>query len=161
MFKPIAAVVLALASTCAIAQRNLERRTGFIDCGKSQVRALAECYDNTGYCVTETLSFARRAGRTIVPVHPHQAVHGVRGKKLKALDFHAAAWACLPGRYGGHYVVVLMNRATGANCSDCEYSRLYDLNGRLVATDLDKSGRELMHEVLGGPGPHVFAPVYR
>jgi len=152
--------IFALASGCALAQSAVEPRVGAIDCGRTQIRALAECYEKSGYCTTETLSFARRAGRTIVPVHGQSAIHQVSGRKTRALDYNAVSWACIPGRNGGHYLVVVMNRANGGSCSDCEYSRLYDLNGRLVATDRDKSGRDMMNTVLGGPGPYAFAAVY-
>jgi len=154
------AAALALASATAIAQPALEPRTGFIDCGRTQIRAYAQCYEKSGYCATETLSFSRRAGRAIVPVHGESAPHDVSGAKAQALDYRAVSWACLPGKSGGHYLVVVMNRADGGACAGCEYSRLYDLNGRLIATDRDKSGREMMRVVLGGPGPHAFADVY-
>ena len=147
-------------SAGAIAQSALEHRAGVIDCGRTQVRALAECYEKSAYCTTETLSFARRAGRTIVPVHGQSAIHEVSGRKTRALDYSATSWACLPGRNGGRYLVVVMSRANGASCGDCEYSRLSDLNGRLVATDRDKSGRDMMNALLGGPGPYAFSAVY-
>jgi hypothetical protein len=94
----------------------------------------------------------------------------VSDRKIKAADYIAQSWACVPGRAGGHYLVVVMSRAD-ARCTECEYSRLYDLNGRLVATDFifDASGqarphvegREMMREVLGGAGQHRFQTVYR
>ena len=147
--------------TCATASASpTTPLTGFIDCGNTQVRAYAECYENTLYCTTETLSFSRRAGRTIVPVHGQSATYEVSGRKERALDYRAASWACVRGKHGGHYLVVVMNRANGASCTDCEYARLYDLSGRLVATDRDKPGRDMMRTVLGGPGPHAFAEVY-
>ena len=96
-----------------------------------------------------------------MPVHRDRVTHDVSGAKLQALEYRAQSWACLRGRHGGHYLVIVMARANGGACAECEYSRLYDLNGRVVATDRDEQGRELMRRVLGGPGPHVFADVYR
>ena len=151
---------MLLVCGSAAAQPVAEQRTGFLDCGRTTIRALAECYGKTAYCATETLSFARPAGRTIVPIHGQSKTFDVSGRKTLALEYRAASWACLPGQSGGRYLVVVMSRASGT-CSDCEYSRLYDLNGRLIATDADARGRELMRVVLGGPGPHAFSDVYR
>lgn len=89
---------------------------------------------------------------------------------MRTADYIAQSWACVPGKSGGHYLVVVMSRADG-RCTECEYSRLYDLNGRLIATDFafdnagrtrpDQNGREMMRQVLGGPGQHRFQTVYR
>ena len=162
--------LFALLTGSALAQSPGGLRAGFIDCGKTQIRALAQCHDKTAYCTTETLSFSRRSGRTIVPMHAHSARYDVPGGKAQALAYTAASWACVPGASGGHYLVVVMGRANGESCTACEYSRLYDLNGRLIATDLDfsargeplasTSGPEMMRKLLGGPGPHPFASVY-
>ena len=73
----------------------------------------------------------------IVPLHAHYAAHDVAGRKARTLDYRADGWACLPGKSGGRYLVVVMNRAGSGACRECEYSRLYDLNGRLIATDFD------------------------
>jgi hypothetical protein len=159
-----------LVGTAAYAADRLEQRSGFIECGSAQIHARAQCYAETPYCATETLSFARRGGRLIVPLHPHYAAHEATGGKVRALEYHADSWACLAGKSGGRYLVVVMSRVAGGKCSECEYSRLYDLNGRLIATDLgfdakgqpraSSAGRDMMHEVLGGPGPHAFKSVY-
>lgn len=61
----------------ARADDRLEHRTGYIDCGSAQVRALAECYEHSAACVTETLSFSRRGGRLIVPLHTRYTEHSV------------------------------------------------------------------------------------
>jgi hypothetical protein len=163
-------IVLALVLSLAYADDRVEQRSGFIECGSAQVRALAECIEHSTWCLSETLSFARRAGRIIVPLHARYSDHRVSARKLKAADYVAQSWACVPGRNGGHYLVVVMTRADGP-CKDCEYSRLYDLNGRLIATDFafdaagrsrpDEDGREMMRQVLGGPGQHRFDTVYR
>jgi hypothetical protein len=120
--------------------------------------------------VTETLSFARRAGRLIVPLHSHHSIREGAGVKTRSLDYHAESWSCVPGKSGGRYLVVVMRRTGGGVCGDCEYSRLYDLNGRLIATDFDfdaggkprasRAGRDMMREVLGSPGSHAFKSVY-
>jgi hypothetical protein len=152
------------------ADDRYEQRAGFIECGSVQVRALAECVENSRQCVNETLSFSRRAGRVIVPMHAKYSERRIAEKKIKAADYLAQSWACVPGKSGGHYLVVVMNRADD-RCTECEYSRLYDLNGRLVATDFafdeaglarpNPEGREMMRHVLGGPGQHRFQTVYR
>ena len=163
-------VLLALSTGSALAQTAAELRAGFIECGTAQIRALAQCYGKSDYCASETLSFSRRAGRTIVPVHAHSARFEVPGGKAQALAYAATSWACVPGANSGHYLVVVMSRANGAACSECEYSRLYDLYGRLIATDLgfsargepraSASGPEMMRKLLGGAGPHPFTSVY-
>ena len=157
-------------ASAARADHRFEHRAGYIECGSVQVRALAECAENTRWCMNETLSFSRRAGRVIVPTHAKFTERRVTDSKIKAADYVAQSWACVPGRSGGHYLVVVMSRADG-RCTQCEYSRLYDLNGRLVATDssFDASGqarphpegREMMREVLGGLGNGRLQTVYR
>jgi hypothetical protein len=152
------------------AEDRTEHRAGYIDCGSVQVRALAECVEHSRWCVNETLSFSRRAGRAIVPTHAKFTEQRFAERKVKAADYVAQSWACVPGKSGGYYLVVVMTRADG-RCTECEYSRLYDLNGRLVATDYtfdasgtarpNREGREMMREVLGGPGQHRFQTVYR
>ena len=154
----------------ALAEPPTHARTGFIECGRAQIRARAECYDGSPHCATETLSFSRGAGRLIVPLHTHYVARDIGGGRTKTLDYRAASWACVPGQSGGHYLVVIMSRADGSECADCEYSRLYDLNGRLVATDLafdarghakeSRAGQDLMHEVIGR-GRQRFFSVYR
>lgn len=172
MFRAANALLLSMlwAPALVIAQSSAEFRTGFIQCGQAQITARAECHGKTAYCQTETLTFSRTNSRSIAPLHRNYALHELSGRKVKALDYHAAAWACVPGKSGGSYLVVLMRRTGGGNCSECEYSRLYDLNGRLIAADLgfdarglaldNKPGRDMMYAVLGSPGPHVFIDVY-
>lgn len=153
------------------AQSNGELRSGFIQCGQTQITARAECFDKTAYCVTETLSFSRRNGRSIVSLHRNFAMHEVAGNRVKVLEYSADSWACVPGKSGGSYLVVVMSRVVDTKCSDCEYARLYDLNGRLIAADVsfdarghareNKPGREIMYEVLGAPRQHAFIGVYR
>jgi hypothetical protein len=165
-----APVALAMFFSPAQADDRFEHRAGYIECGSVQVRALAECAENSRSCINETLAFSRRAGRVIVPTHARFTERRVADKKIKAADYVAQSWACVPGRSGGHYLVVVMSRAD-ARCTECEYSRLYDLNGRLVATDFmfDASGqarphadgREMMREVLDSGVQRRFETVYR
>jgi hypothetical protein len=166
------AALAALAVSCSAVQADdrHEQRAGYIECGSVQVRALAECLEQSRWCMNETLSFSRRAGRVIVPTHAKYSERRTAEKKIRAADYVAQSWACMPGKSGGHYLVVVMTRADG-RCTECEYSRLYDLNGRLVATDFtfdtsgqarpNVEGREMMRGVLGGPGQHRFQTVYR
>lgn len=170
MSRAAGALLLSLLPVPALAQAGSEFRTGFIQCGQAQITARAQCHDKSAYCLTETLAFARANSRAIAPLHRHYAMHELPGGKTKVLEYHAASWACVPGKSGGSYLVVVMRRVGDRKCSECEYSRLYDLNGRLIATDLafdtqgrpreNKPGRDMMHEVLGAPGPHVFVDVY-
>ncbi len=163
-------VALSMFASAAHADDRYEQRAGFIECGSVQVRALAECVERAPWCVNETLSFSRRAGRVIVPMHAKYSERRIAEKRIKAADYVAQSWACVPGKSGGHYLVVVMSRADG-RCTECEYSRLYDLNGRLVATDFafdasgqaraNAEGREMMREVLAASGQHRFQAVYR
>ena len=165
-----ALVALCMLFSAAHADDRYEQRAGFIECGSAQVRALAECLEHSRWCVNETLAFSRRAARVIVPTHAKYTERRVAERKIKAADYVAQSWACVPGKSGGHYLVLVMSRADG-RCTECEYSRLYDLNGRLVATDFmfdasgqarpNDDGREMMHKVLGVPGQHRFQTVYR
>lgn len=172
-FRTADALLLGMlwAPALVVAQSGAAFRTGFIECGQAQITARAECHGESAYCLTETLTFARRTSRSIVPLHRNYVVHEHSDRKIRVLDYHAASWACVRGKTGGSYLVVIMRRVGGTNCSECEYSRLYDLNGRLIAADLafdaqgrpreNTPGRDMMHEVLGAPGRYPFIDVYR
>lgn len=163
-------ILMLLAFASASAATELKPRSGFIECGGSQIRALAECYARSDYCTTETLSFGRRSGRAIMPLHPHRSERVLDGKSISALDYVAKSWACVPGKTAGRYLVVVLGTANGGSCTECEYSRLYDINGRLIAADLtfdrerrprdNPAGRQTMRDLLGS-GRHVFSDVYR
>jgi hypothetical protein len=163
-------MICALASSSANAEGSLEQRSGFIECGSAHIQARAQCLENSPSCVTETLSFSRRTGRAIVPLHSKHTEREEPARKLKTLDYRASAWGCVPGKSGGHYLVVIMARVKDG-CADCEYSRLYDLNGRLIAMDFmfdaagrprpDEAGRHVMREILGEPARQRFGAVYR
>lgn len=166
------AALLALLAppALALAQGTVEPRTGFIECGQTQITARAECHAGSAYCLTETLTFSRTNARATVPLHRNYGVHEFAGAKVKVLDYHAAGWACVPGRTGGRYLVVALRRAAGGNCPECEYTRLYDLNGRLIAADFtfdgqgrateNKTGRDMMLEVLGKPAGRSLPRMY-
>ncbi len=136
----------------------------------ARITARAQCFEKTAYCLTETLTFARANSRSIAPLHRTHVMHELAGKKIKALDYHAASWGCVPGHTGGSYLMVALRRAAGGNCSECEYLRLYDLNGRLIAAELafdeqgrardNKRGREMMHEIPGAPELRAVTDVY-
>src|SRR5688572_15889255 len=97
-----ALVALSMSFSAAHADDRFEQRAGFIDCGSTQVRALAECVDQSRWCLNETLSFSRRAGRVIVPTHTKYTEWRISDKKIKTADYVAQSWACLPGKSGGH-----------------------------------------------------------
>jgi hypothetical protein len=144
---------------------------GFIECGQTQVRARAQCYAGSSLCVSETLSFSRPQGRVIVGLHAHSSAQPGPAGKVRALDYQASAWRCAAGKNAGSYLVVLMTRSPRNDCAECEYARLYDLNGRLLATELafdeeriaraDDKGRSLMRALLAEPGIRDYRPVYR
>ena len=167
-FRLILVLLLLLAPALALAQYT-EWRTAYMDCGKTQVRALAECYENTGLCISETLSFARSGRRTIVGMHQHFETYDLHKRKVKVLDYHASSWACLTGKDGGRYLSVVMDHS-GA-CSDCTFVQLYDPNGRLVAASVkfdahgkpreNAEGTSLMRRLTGPPAPRAFASIYK
>ena len=74
------------APALVLAQSNGELRSGFMQCGETQITARAECFEKTAYCLTETLSFARRSARSIVLLHRSFAAQEIGGKRLKVLE---------------------------------------------------------------------------
>ena len=163
---------LALAAFATLAHgQPTEWRTAFLDCGGAQVRALAECYTATRFCISETLTFVRRERRTVVGLHKHYDPQDIDKLKVPVLNYTAFEWACLRGASGGHYVSVTLARTDAGSCSECEFHQLYDLNGRLVASRLafDKRGRPRenpeaagsMRQLTGRPDPKAYAAIYR
>lgn len=123
----------AAALACA-AHIGTEWRVGFLECGRTQVRALAECYEATPHCISETLSFTRGQRRVRVGLRPRYEARDVAKIPVWVLDYHAATWTCAEGASGEHYVLVNLARTNGGTCTQCEYQMLYDLNGRVVAS---------------------------
>jgi hypothetical protein len=166
-------VVSLLAPTFAFAQYHTEWRTAYLECGKAQVRALAECYENTDFCISETLTFVRSGRRAIVGVHQHFESFALGKLKVQALDYHASSWACLPGKNGGHYVLVVVDHTGGTdNCgNECSFVQLYDPGGRLVAASMkfdargrprdNAAGTTLIRQLTGQPAPRAFAAIYK
>ena len=164
--------LLVLLPTLACAQYHTEWRSAYMECGKTQVRALAECYVSTELCISETLTFSRGGRRAIVGMHQHYETYDLRKLKVQALDYHASSWACLPGKNGGHYLLVVMDHAARGNCgSECSFIQAYDATGRLLAASVkfDARGRPrdnaagvtLVRQLTGLPAPNAFAAIYR
>ena len=164
---------LLLLPTLALAQQYTAWHTAYLDCGGTQVRALAECYEDARFCVSETLTFTRGGRRTVVGLHKHLDTYDdVPRLKVPVLTYTAHDWACLPGASGGHYLYVVLSQTGGSNCNVCELRQLYDLNGRLVATDAEfndrgrarrnDGGAAQILRAVGTPGaPQAFASIYR
>ena len=153
----------------AYAQFHTEWRTAYIDCGKTQVRALAECYENSALCISETLTFARSGRRAIIGTHQHYETYELNKLKVQALDYHGSSWACLPGKDGSHYLLVAMDH-TG-NCTECSFVKVFDPNGRLVATSVkfdargkprdNAEGASVVRRLTAPPTPRAFASIYK
>ena len=153
----------------ALAQHHTEWRAAYLDCGKTHVRALAECYETTDFCISESLTFVRPGRRAVVGMHQHYETFDLKALKVQALDYHAAAWACVPGRRGGHYLSVVMEHA--GTCHQCSYIQLFDHNGHLVAASIrfDSRGRPrenvqgaaLIQRLTGRLAPQAFASIYK
>lgn len=167
-------IALALAfgvASPAAAQLATEWRSGYLECGRTQIRALAECYEATPHCVSETLSFSRRERRVRVGLHGQYEARTIAKVPVQVLDYRAASWACVAGAAGGHYVLVSLARTTGGSCAACEYKRLYELNGRLVASTVmfdargeprpDDGARTIIGRLVAETARRDVSPVYR
>lgn len=163
---------LLLVPALACAQYHTEWRSAYMDCGKAQVRALAECYENTELCISETLTFVRNGRRSIVGVHQHFETYEHHKLKVQALDHHASSWTCLPGRNGGHYLLVVVDPAARGACGgDCGFIQIYEPSGRLLAASVkfdargrprdNAAGTALMRSLTGSPAPNAFAAIYK
>jgi hypothetical protein len=169
-----ALLAIAVSTTAAAAsapETSLAPRQAQLACGRVIVSANTLCYPGTALCLRETLTFRRVEGSTTVAPHARTHSHAAPdGGSVTALDYRATSWTCAPGRNGGHYVAVLMVRATGADCGDCQYLRLYHPNGSLIATTVkfdaagqasaDEKGAILVQKVLGRPWPDAMKLIY-
>lgn len=165
------AAMLAGVALNASAQIGTEWRVGYLECGRTHVRALAECYAGTSHCISETLSFQRGDRRVRVGLHARYEPRDIRKVPVQALDYHAAAWTCVAGAAGETYVLVSLARATGTACPECAYQRLFDLNGRLVASTVtfdsrgearpNDSGRAAIERVVRNSEPRDATAIYR
>ena len=84
-------------TVAAAGQLATEWRAGYLECGRTQVRALAECYEATPHCVSETLSFSRPERRVRVGLHGHYEARTIAKVPVQVLDYRAASWACVCG----------------------------------------------------------------
>ena len=146
-------------------------RQAQLACGRAIVSASALCHGNTVLCVRETLTFRRVDSSTTLAPHARTHSHPAPdGGSIAALDYRATSWTCAPGRNGGRYVAVVMVRASGAGCGECQYLRLYHPNGSLIAATLkfdpagqasgDEKGAIVVQKVLGRPWPDGLKVIY-
>jgi hypothetical protein len=165
------AIALAASAAAAAAEPGLEPRRAQLACGTAIVSANALCYGGTALCLRETLTFRRMEGSTTLA--PHARTHSQpvpAGGSVTALDYRATSWTCASGRNGGSYVAVLMVRAGGADCGECQYLRLYHPNGSLIATTVkfdaagqagaDEKGAILVQKMLGRAWPDAMKLIY-
>ena len=166
-----ALVAVSLTAAAAAAENDLTSRRAHLACGPSIITAQAFCYGDSPLCARETLTFRRMEGSTVLSPHPRTQDYPLHaGRKVAALDYRANSWACVEGANGGRYVAVVMVRAGGADCGECQYARLYHPNGRAIAATLrfDTAGRPsgdakavaVMREVLGRPWPEGLKLVH-
>ena len=163
--------VAAAAAISHAGQLGTEWRVGYMECGRTQVRALAECYETTPHCVSETLSFSRTERRVRVGLHGHYEERAIGKLPVQVLDYRAASWTCVSAQSGGHYLLVSLARTTAGACAACEYERLYEVSGRLVATTVtfdsrgeprpNEGGRVTIARLVPAPARRDAIPVYR
>ena len=167
---PAFAGMTVAAQLCLAASPPLTPQRGQLACGGTIVTALAHCHGDTPLCARESLSFRRTEGGTFVAPHKRLAAQALPdGGSVQALEYRLSEWACVPGVNGGRYVAVILTRTRGGSCADCEYTRLYHPNGRLIAATLafDANGRsrespgarELVAEMIGRDRI-PFRPIY-
>ena len=165
------AVAAAATAVAATPDSGLAPRQAQLACGQAIVSANALCHAGTALCLRETLTFRRVEGSTTLAPHARTHSHPApAGGSVTALDYRATSWTCAPGTNGGRYVAVLMVRATGADCGDCQYLRLYHPHGSLIATTVrfdaaghasaDEKGAMLVQKVLGRPWPEGLKIIY-
>jgi hypothetical protein len=165
------AVAVAATAAAATPEAGLATRQAQLACGRAIVYASAVCHGVTALCLRETLTFRRVEGSTTLAPHAQTHSHPAPGGgSVTALDYRATSWTCAPGTNGGRYVAVVMVRAGGADCGECQYLRLYHPNGSLVAATLkfdaagqasgNEKGAILVQKVLGRPWPEGLKLVY-
>jgi hypothetical protein len=165
------AVAVSTTAAAAAPDADLALHRAQLACGKAIVSADALCYGGSALCLRETLTFRRAEGSTILAPHARTHSHPApAGGSVTALDYRAISWTCASGRNGGSYVAVLMVRAGGADCGECQYLRLYHPNGNLITTTVkfdaagqasaDERGAILVQKVLGRPWPDALKLIY-
>lgn len=159
-----------LCCAAAHARGGLEERVGFLECGSTRITARAMCHGSTSLCVTQTLTFSGANARATLAPHPHKSGHLLSGRKIEALDYHAASWACTAGKESGRYLVIGLRRAGEAACAECDYEQIYNLNGRLLVSGMtvaaggkvreNRQGRLFILKIKSGLHPKQFRPIY-
>jgi hypothetical protein len=111
-----------------------------LSCGDVRVRAFTTCTKETGGpipdCTEQHFLFSNQrtgisvripaSGRLILPDSDEPK------ETMKILNGVAASWACVRGKAGPY---VIMNYYTGGTCETCEWSEVFDANGRRLLTD--------------------------
>lgn len=168
-----AGIACAQAQTGAAAQPRdaLEERTGFLECGNTRISARAACHPDTSLCASQTFTFSGANGRATLAPHFHKSAYRHGSGVVEALDYYAVSWACTAGSRSGRYLIVSLQRAGGAACTECDYEQVYNLDGRLLVSGMsmdadgrareNREGRLFIAKLKSGLHPKQFRPVYR
>jgi hypothetical protein len=169
----LAALVLFwhAGAVCAQARDMLEERSGFLECGNVRISARAVCHAGTPLCASQTFTFSGASGRATLAPHFHKSAYRHGDRVVDVLDYHAVSWACTAGSRSGRYLVVGLQRAGGAVCTECDYEQVYNLSGRLLVSGMtvdadgrareNREGRLFIAKLKSGLHPKQFRPVFR
>lgn len=155
---------------CAQARDLLEERSGFLECGNARISSRAVCHADTSLCASQTFTFSGPSGRATLAPHFHKSGYRHGDRMVEVLDYHAVSWACTAGSRSGRYLVVGLQRADGAACSECDYEQVYNLNGRLLVSGMsmdadgrareNREGRLFIGKLKGSVHPKQFRAIY-
>ena len=155
---------------CAQARDTLEERAGFLECGSARISARAVCHPDTSLCTSQTFTFSGANGRTTLAPYFHKSAYRHGDRMVDVLDYYAVSWACITGSRSGRYLVVGLQRAGGAACTECDYEQIYNLNGRLLVSGMsidadgrareNREGRSFIGKLKSSMHPKQFRPVY-
>ncbi|WP_298438897.1 hypothetical protein [Geobacter sp.] len=141
-----ALLLISNFSGYAVAQTQTYSRKGTLNCGKAIIEITSSCLDiNTNFpmcseqkiTIIDKITNKTTTTNTSSDSYIDEALTGYKGGKL--LDGLATSWQCANGKENKAYLV--LDFANGGNCEYCEWTEIYDLSGKIIASTKNKKNR--------------------
>jgi hypothetical protein len=128
--------ILLLFMSTAVSGEGLYTRKDELQCGDVLVQAFTTCTQEPVAllpdCTEQHFIFSNQRTGTSVRIKASGEKAEEQIGTMKILSGLAGDWACIQGKAG---LYVILNYWTGGNCGPCEWSEVFDLKGRRLATD--------------------------
>jgi hypothetical protein len=145
----------APAAPAAAEAAKISMKKATLDCEDRTVVLEATCTDLYGprmlACTKQSLAVTDRASGAVKSLRRFEAQPGSDGDP-PTVEEKIGALSCIRSSTNERYIVADMYN--GGNCEQCEWHELYDWDGKLVASDRDRSKRNLVLNELGADLQH-------